>query len=113
SPCPGRVARSRSPRADAARWPRCGSAEESMTPDHFSAGSAPGLRSPSRDVLADGAERARAHDVMPAAVVPARVAGGWGTQPPQDGGRGTRPPYRPRTAATSGACEAGEVTLTT
>ena len=37
-----------------------------------------------------------------------RIAGGWGTQPPQDGGKGTQPPYRPRTAAAGGACEAGE-----
>src|SRR6185437_9593657 len=37
-----------------------------------------------------------------------RIAEGWGTQPPQDGGGGTQPPYRSRTAAAGGACEAGE-----
>src|SRR6185437_15749167 len=37
-----------------------------------------------------------------------RIAGGWGTQPPQDGGKGTQPPYRSRTAVAGGACEANE-----
>ena len=37
-----------------------------------------------------------------------RITGAWGTQPPQDGGKGTQPPYRPLTAAAGGACEAGE-----
>src|SRR6185369_4929373 len=32
--------------------------------------------------------------------------GGCGTPPPQDGGEGTQPPYRPPSAVTSDACEA-------
>src|SRR5262249_18115499 len=48
-----------------------------------------------------------AHDVMATAVVPARWRG-WGTQPPQDGGKGTQPSYRPQTPVAGGACEAGE-----
>src|ERR1700745_3663738 len=37
-----------------------------------------------------------------------RWGGGGGTHPRQDGGKGTQPPYRPRTAVAGGACEAGE-----
>ena len=33
---------------------------------------------------------------------------GWGTQPLQDGGKGTQPPYRLAGAVASGSCEAGE-----